>query len=288
MDPLRFAIFQFGPRLGDAPANVERIAAAGGAASADVLVTPELSLTGYDLGDRAVHLGVPVRKGEAIPGCDRLAASKAVIIAGLAELGDDDVTYNALVALKDGIVQHKHRKVYLPTYGMFDEGRFWGRGRHIEPWSYEGWRLGLLVCEDFWHPGLVYALSQRNIQILVVAAAAPGRGLRGAADSRGTGRFASSDAWTRIARATAQLYGIHVVLANRVGVEGGVTFAGGSVAVAPDGTLLAEAGNEEAELRFEVSRSDLRRARRPFVHARDDDAGLVVRALMDRPAETPA
>jgi predicted amidohydrolase len=165
---------------------------------------------------------------------------------------------------------------------MFDEGRFWGRGRHLDVWDYDGWRLGLIVCEDFWHPGLVYALAHRNIQVLVVAAAAPGRGLR--ADP-GPGRFASTDAWLGIARSTALLYGIWVVLANRVGVEGGVTFAGGSVAIAPDGTTLVQAGSDEAELRFDVSRSELRRARRSFAHARDDEASLVVRALVSPPPD---
>lgn len=284
METLHVAILQSSPRPGDIEGNVERIVSSGAARSAHVLVTPELSLTGYDLGDRAAHLAVPVQIGEPIPGCSRLGEASAAIIAGLAECGPDEVTYNAIVAVKDGRVLHRHRKIHLPTYGTFDEARFWGHGRDIGTWDCEGWRFGLIVCEDFWHPGLVYALAHRNIQVLVVCAAAPGRGLR---EDTGAGRFASVDAWAGIARSTAHLYGIWVILANRVGVEGSLTFSGGSIAIGPDGSTLAQAASDECELRFDLTRSELRRVRRHFSHARDDDAGLVARALL-RYRETPA
>src|ERR687893_824298 len=113
-----------------------------------------------------------------------------------------------------------------------DEWRYFGRGDRVEPFEVNGWRIGVLICEDFWHPALTYILAMQGIHALVVLAAAPGRGaLTGGEEGA---FFASSDAWERIARTTAQLYGIYVAVCNRVGVEGGVTFAGESLVVAPD------------------------------------------------------
>jgi predicted amidohydrolase len=91
--------------------------------------------------------------------------------------------------------------------------------------------------------------------------------------------FASSDAWERIARTAAQLYGVYVVLCNRVGVERGVTFAGESLVVAPDANVIARAGVEATRLDVVLSRADLTRARRPYAHLRDDDARIVVAEL---------
>ncbi len=199
------------------------------------------------------------------------------LVVGLAERDERSVVYNALVALVGGEVQARHRKLYLPTYGMFDEGRFWGRGSALEPWSYRAWRIGMLVCEDFWHPGLAYVLASAGIHVLLVAAAAPGRGVwQGGEDAS---RFASTVSWQRIAQATAELYGIWVALANRTGVEGGVTFAGGSLIVAPDGSVVAQAGDAETVIAAELSVDALRRARSPYSHARDDDPRLTARLL---------
>lgn len=270
---LRLAIDQFTPQLRAPGANLARIAAAAG--DADVVLTPELSLTGYDVGDAAHRLGVPLRLGEPLPhgACETSAA----LVLGLIERAPDGRPYNTAALVQDGRVRFCHRKLYLPTYGMFDEARFFARGDEIRPVDIGGWRAGILVCEDFWHPGVVYALAAAGIELLLVQAAGPGRGVweGGAHDAA----FASNAAWERIARTTAQLYGIYVALANRTGVEGAVTFAGGSLIVGPDGDVLARAGAEPARLEAELRRADLQSARRPYSHARDDDPRLVRRAL---------
>ncbi|MBR9988764.1 MAG: hypothetical protein KFH98_03355, partial [Gemmatimonadetes bacterium] len=128
-------------------------------------------------------------------------------------------------------------------------------------------------------------MARRGIDALLVQAAAPGRGAR---DDSGDGRFASADVWERIARTTAQLYGIYVALCNRSGVEGAVTFAGGSLVAGPDGSILARAGDRGEEvLSVELTRGALRAARRPYSHERDDDPGLVMRELARGLAEGP-
>lgn len=270
---LDLAVVQFAPELRAPSANLQRIAAA--APDADLVLSPELSLTGYDVGDAAHALAVPLPPGEPLPWA--LPEAHAALVVGAIEAGDRGTPYNAAVLVHAGRVAFRHRKIYLPTYGMFDEGRFFGRGRTVEPVAFAGWRIGLLVCEDFWHPGLAYVLASAGIDVLLVQAAAPGRGVWEGGDEDAT--FASTATWERIARTTAQLYGIYVALANRTGVEGGVTFAGGSLVAGPDGSVLARAGREPETLRVVLQDDALRAARQPYAHARDDDSELVRRAL---------
>ncbi len=270
---LTLAVEQFAPRLRAPADNLARIAAA--ARGADVVLTPELSLTGYDVGDAAAHLALPLEPGAPLP--LEATPTDAALVLGLIERGHGGTPYNAAALVRHGRLLFRHRKIYLPTYGMFDEARFFGRGDRIEPCDLDGWRIGLLVCEDFWHPGLVYVLAAAGIDVLLVQAAGPGRGVWDADDADPP--FASSAAWERIARTTAQLYGIYVALANRTGVEGAVTFAGGSLVAGPDGSVLAHAGAAEARLEVVLRRQDLEAARRPYAHARDDDPQLVRRAL---------
>lgn len=278
VDTLNLEIYQFAPVLGDVESNGSRIADRARATDADILLTPELALTGYDLGDDAIQLAQRITSGQALPETLPLGDARAGVILGLAERGDDGIPYNALAAVTGGVVRFHHRKVYLPTYGMFDEGRFWGRGERVEPWCFGAWTLGLLICEDLWHPALPYVLAATGVHALLVAAAAPGRGPR--PDAGGRGKFASMDAWERIARSTAQLYGIYVGLANRVGVEGGVTFAGESMVAGPDGEVLARAAaDEECSIRVQLSLEEVARARRPFTHLRDDDLRLAGQLL---------
>ncbi|MBX6362439.1 MAG: carbon-nitrogen hydrolase [Gemmatimonadetes bacterium] len=282
---MRLAVFQCAPALRDLAGNARRIATTAAEVGADLLLTPELSLSGYDLGDDAALLAAPVRPGAPATFAPGLEGAPDVIV-GVPERGDDGVVYNAAVHVRDGRVLFRHRKRYLPTYGMFDEMRYFGRGARIDAYDAgDGWRIGLLVCEDFWHPALAYLLATRRIQLLLVQAAAPGRGVWEvpAPDDL----FASMAVWERIARTTAQLYGIYVALANRVGVEGAVTFAGGSLIVGPGGEVLARAPQaEEAVLEAELSTLEVARSRRPYAHLRDEDGEWTLRELRRALEET--
>lgn len=278
-EPLELAVAQLDARPGQRAANAERVLEAVEQARSDVLLTPELALTGYDVRDAAISLAVPLALDQPLgEPYDALGRAPGTVVAGLIERGGDEVPYNSAVVLERGTLRHVHRKVYLPTYGMFDEARWFGRGQRLQPVALEhGWRAGVLICEDFWHPGLTYVLAAAGIDVLLVLAAGPGRG---AWDAGERGDFASADAWERIARTTAQLYGIYVALANRCGVEGGVTFAGGSLIVDPSGDVLDRAGTHEPQtLRAPLDPAVLARARRPAYHGRDDDPRLVVREL---------
>ena len=273
MNALRIAIDQFAPQLGDVRANLLALSKRTG--GEDLLLTPELSLTGYDVADLAPRLAQPLTPGQPLAPAD-LPALATPAIVGAIDRGPEGIVYNAALLLERGIVRYVHRKIYLPTYGMFDEGRFFGRGADLLPLVFRDWRIGVLVCEDFWHPGLLYALAAQRIDALFVLAAAPGRGVQESADDV----FASADVWERIARTTAQVYGIYVALANRTGVEGAVTFAGGSLIAAPNGDVVAKApALSDARLEAVLDAHAVHAARRPYAHIRDDDVELVRRAL---------
>lgn len=265
---LSLVLLQTAPRLGDDTANLSRISKLLAGTVADLAVTPELSLTGYDLRDAVMQHARPVFPSYDLP-CPAL-------LGGI-ESANTGIPYNVAILADESGSRVVHRKLYLPTYGMFDEGRYFGRGDTARIFEIDGWRIGVLICEDFWHPALTYLLAVQGAHVLLVMAAAPGRGcLTGGEEGA---FFASSDAWERIARTTAQLYGIYVAVCNRVGVEGGVTFAGESLIVGPDTRVIARAGVEEERLDVELSRNDLLRARRPYAHLRDDDTRMVAAEL---------
>jgi predicted amidohydrolase len=273
---MSIGVHQFAPVLRDIAGNAARISAAAESANVDLLITPELSLTGYDLRDDVHAVARPLATGTtAQRAFDAPVLGRAVLVGAVDQ--SDAVPYNAAALVQDGTLAFIQRKVYLPTYGMFDEGRYFGRGRQVAPFVLDGWRFGVLICEDFWHPMLAYLHSLQRADVLVVMAAAPGRGVWSGGEEGAF--FASSDAWERIARTYAQLYGVYVVVCNRTGVEGGVTFGGESLVVAPNATVIARAGIDEETLKVTLERSAIAAARTPYAHLRDEDALLAIQEL---------
>ena len=280
---LRLRVEQTAPVRGRPEENVRTVEARVAGADADLVVFPELTLTGYLLGRRAGDAAVaPAEEPGRLP---RLAEGGPAAVYGLVERAADHLVHNAAVVQRGADVLALHRKVYLPTYGMFDEGRLFAPGRHgvrvAEVAS--GWRVGLLVCEDLWHPALAYLLALKGADVVVCLAAAAGRDVReGAAgvDGGSPPLFASMGSWELIARTTALLHGLWVVVCNRVGAEDGVTFAGGSFVAAPDGVVAARAPQaEEAALDVALERDAVRRARHPYAHLRDEDPAVTLREL---------
>jgi len=276
-ETIRLRVEQFAPALGDVDANLARIAAAQRDAAADgvhLILTPELSLTGYDVRDR-VHALAISRSADPYPD---LAAGPDVVV-GTIERDAGFTPYNTALHLRGGRVLHRHRKIYLPTYGMFDEGRWFGRGDRARVYDAGGgWRVGLIVCEDLWHPALTYLLAADGAHVILVQSAGAGRGSWAGGETGG--RFASWPAWEHLARAAAVAYGVYVVVANRVGTEGPCVFAGGSMVVGPGGDLLAKADDlAEGRLTADLSLGAVAAARRPYSHARDDEPRLVYREL---------
>jgi predicted amidohydrolase len=254
---LRIALAQTAPKLGEVGGNLEQhleSIAAAKAQQAALVVFPELSLTGYQLKDLVPDVAL---RGDAPAFRQLVEASHGTSVGfGFVEESADHRFFNSYAFCEDGRVTHVHRKVYLPTYGLFEEGRLYAAGEHFRAFSTRLGRLGLLVCEDVWHPSSMYILSQDGAEIVVAAAASP---LRGADTS---GEPSNVDVWTTALKMYSQLFGCFVVLANRVGYEDGLGFWGGSRVVAPGGRVAFEAPLFEAGLYVcEIDRNEVRRHR---------------------------
>ena len=289
-DELLITIHQTAPLLGEVKANEEEVRnRVRESIDRDLLVFPELSLTGYHLRSGVQRMARRVSEESPI----ELPLGSPPVAVGFPERGGDELVYNTSVVVYENRILAKHRKVYLPTYGLFDESRYYAAGREAPPVTTlpTGWKVGLLICEDFWHPSLIYLLATQGAEVVLVQSAAPGRGepppetdeelIGGRGSSCGSPPlFASTANWMLLARTAALQYGLFLVLANRGGVEEGVTFAGGSTLVGPDGKILAQAPQAEpAVLELSLSREALRRARNPYAHLRDEDPDYLRRAL---------
>jgi predicted amidohydrolase len=189
---------------------------------------------------------------------------------------------NAGVLLEGGRVAFVHRKVYLPTHGMFEEARYFTPGDRFRTHRSKalGLRVGILVCRDLWHLSSGVALSYRGLDLLIGMSASPGRDLAG--DRPADGGFGSLRVLRMLNEAYARCLGVFVVHANRVGTEDGVTFAGGSEVRDPTGRVVAAAPEEgETLLTADLDSDLLRRARTALPLERDERRDLVAREVRD-------
>ncbi len=273
----RVALAQLAPRLGEVDANLELAGAwlhRAADAGAQLAVFPELALTGYLLSDLVPHVAMAATDPR-LSELSRLAPGVLVAI-GFVEEADDHRYANAVALLRDGELIGLHRKVYLPTYGLFDEGRFTRPGDRIrtveagEPFG----RIGLSVCEDFWHASLPMLQAQDGAGLLVNLAAGPARAPGSAAGLRAIA------GWHRMQDTYALLGTVGIAFCNRVGNEEGLTFWGGSRLLGPDGAVLAEGPlYEEALVVGTLETDDLRMQRYQLPLLADERLELVRREL---------
>ncbi|MGD8396495.1 MAG: nitrilase-related carbon-nitrogen hydrolase [Candidatus Eiseniibacteriota bacterium] len=274
-DRFTVALAQYRPVLGDVELNVSRataMAAEAADAGAALVVFPELALTGYSLEDLTPE--VARTADDAVFEPLRRASGRLAIAAGLVEEGPDCALYNAAAFWHHERLVAIHRKVYPPTYGLFDELRFLARGRTLAAFDTDLGRAGMLVCEDMWHPSTVYVLGQDGARLVLVLAASPTREVGGAEASR------IGSIWYDLLRALAVLHGVFVVFVNRVGFEDGVHFWGGSVIVGPDGRERGRAPLHEPGLTVVgIDMADVLRERIRSQHVWEEDVELTLRAL---------
>lgn len=286
---MKIALAQISPAFGDFERNLEKhveIAEAAAEQSSDLVIFPELSLTGYDLQSRIAELALGARS----PALKSLAeASQRIdLLCGFIELGEDFRVFNSCAYFAGGALRHVHRKVYLPTYSFFDEGRYFGLGetvRAFDLWADESrlakasglgkLRCGAIICEELWHPSVAYLLAQDGAQMLLTHSAAIDKGKR---DDKG--RAAGLQTWEVLLRAAAISSGAFLAWTNRVGEEGALKFFGSSFIADPNGRVIAQAQAYEQELKVcEVDFSEVRRARLTTPLLRDERLDLTTREL---------
>ena len=275
MRHFRLAVAQIAPTLGDLEKNFtlhEMMARQAIEQSANLLVFPELSLTGYFLKDQVPSVALRA-DSPLLQRCRELSLRVAMVL-GFVEEAPGHRFYNAAAYLEGGEIRHIHRKVYLPTYGIFDEARYLAAGDRIRAFDTALGRMAILICEDLWHPAAPAIAAWDGAEILICPSASPGRGL-GQAEP-----FQNAATWERTLRTCGDLLTSYVVYANRVGYEDGACFWGGSEVVTPGGEPLAKARYLEEDLLLaEMDPGCLRRARVANPLLRDERMELTLREL---------
>jgi predicted amidohydrolase len=269
---LRVAMAQIAPRLGDVASNLalhlEQIEAAR-RQHADLVVFPELSLTGYFVRDMVPDLAI----SPAGPEIRQLieAAGPMALVVGFIEGSPHHRFHNATLWAEGGRVIHVHRKVYLPTYGLFDEQRYFAAGDRIMAFDTARFgRVGILICEDFWHLSAAAIMQAEEIDLLICTANSPARGVDGS-------KVRIAETYEQLATAFAQMLGAVVIVVNRVGFEDGLCFWGGSMAVGPDGRMITQAAMLDPALALaELDPGELRRQRLVSPLARDERLLLTI------------
>ncbi len=281
---LRIALAQIAPRMGALAENLATHHALLGEArgqGADLVVFPELGLTGYQLQDLASEVAMRLDD----PRLAELAAATRGLsaIVSFVEESVDHRLFIAAALLEDGELTHVHRKLFLPTYGLFDERRFFAPGDVLRAVpSRLGIGIGIGVCEDFWHLPVPQILALDGAQILVNVSSSPGRDLA-ATNEVGLGTASS---WRTLMRTYAQLTTSFVVFCNRVGVDESISFWGGSEVIGPSGHALFSAPFfDEGLFTVDIATADVRRERIALPLLRDERLEWEIRELQRIVAE---
>jgi len=276
--PLRIALAQIAPELGQLESNLARhheLIEQARDRGAGLVVFPELGLTGYLLQDLAADVAMRVDD----PRLARLAGATrglSAVVSFVEESGDHRL-FIAAALIEDGRVVHVHRKLHLPTYGLFDERRFFAAGDVLRAVpSRLGAGVGLAVCEDFWHLSVPQLLALDGAQGLINVSSSPGRDLA----ARHEVGLGTATSWRTLMATYAQLTTSFVVFCNRVGVDESISFWGGSEVIAPTGEALLRAPlYDEGLFTVDVSLGDVRRERIALPLLRDERPELQLREL---------
>jgi predicted amidohydrolase len=275
---VRVALAQIAPRLGRLDENVAQVLAKAALArkrGAQLALFPELALSGYFLKDLVPEVALSARH----PALKQLAAASKGMDLAVGGVWEDarHCFSNALLLFRQGRLAAVHAKAYLPTYGMFDEARYFAPGDGPTLAGTALGTAGLLVCEDAWHAVMPLAAALGGASVLLVASSSPARGLL---KGRAPGGLAIARDWQALLSAWALSLGVSVLFCNRAGFEDGVGFWGGSMALGPDGSLLAQARFLEPDLLLaDLDARGGRRARMASPLLRDERLDMDVRLL---------
>jgi len=241
-------------------------------AGVQLLVFPELSLTGYFLKDLVSESALSI-DSRAMEELKEMSEDLDLVVGAV--LRDPDHRYfNAALYLSRGELVHIHRKVYLFTYGMSEEGRDLGAGDRFRSFPTSFGRAGILICEDIWHLSSAYILSLQGVDVIICPSASPGRGL--STDER----LGTAESYNLLCRTYAQFFTSFFLFCNRVGYEDGANFWGGSMVIGPNGDILEQADDaDEALVTATLDLGEIRRQRLATPLLRDERVELTIHEL---------
>jgi len=268
---MRVALVQMQPELGDLEGNLAsacRLITRAREGGADLVVLPELCLTGYAVGRVDDDLALPADH----PSLLALAAASgdAGVLLGFQE-DSGRSSHNSAAYYEGGLLRHVHRKLYLPTYGIFDERKHFSPGQAMRAFTTRWGRMATLICNDAWQPQLPFLAVHDGAQVLLVPTSS--------AQSLFPQHYDSESYWRDLTRFYGRMYQSYVVFVNRVGSEGDLHFWGGSHVVDPWGQVIAEAEDGETVLLAEIDLARVRRRRREVPLVREARLALLAREI---------
>jgi NAD+ synthase (glutamine-hydrolysing) len=273
---MKVALAQISPYLGNLRKNLDlhfQSIEKAKKKKADLLIFPELSLTGYTLMDMVDEVSLEPGKNPIFK--ELKAASREIsLVVGFVEEMEKGLFYNSAAFLSKGKILHIHRKVFLPTFGMFDEARFYAQGKNFHTFPTPFGKAGMMICRDFLSYGASYLLFAGGAEIIIVISAAPGRGTT-LEESYETSRM-----WEIMGETISRFSTVFLIYCNRVGFEDGKHFAGGSFIFNPAGEMIARAAYVEKDFLFyEINLDEVREIRRKWPYKRDDKPEIILEAL---------
>ena len=298
---MKVAVYQTSPVLLDLKANLEEVIDRihqGQEKGAELIVFPELALTGYFVGQRYHEVALRLDSQEIRKLASATKGTAAVV--GFIEESPSMNFYNAALVAVNGEIAFAYRKLNLPNYGVFEERKYFACGKHVPVFKLHDFYVGVFVCNDLWHPSLPYlAVCQKAEIFVTIYSSAQG--------SMGT-EFSNIETWGIINTFYSRIFGIYNICANRVGEETvqekraplgvppGQTkededsaqlcetqtyrFWGGSEIINPFGQQTTKAAlYEPDEISGEISRNLLRQKKILLPYLRNDDPYFTHREL---------
>ncbi|MCK4431896.1 MAG: nitrilase [Candidatus Aminicenantes bacterium] len=273
---MRIALAQISPYLGDVEKNFRlhlKYIEKAKKKNADLIIFPELSLTGYTLKDLVENVALNHEKDRFF-GQLKTLSKEISIVLGFVEEKERGLFYNSGAFLSRGKILHVHRKVFLPTYGMFEEGKYFGQGKNFNTFTTPYGNTGMMICYDFLHYSASYCLFAGGTEIIIVISAAPGRGI---SDKE---FYTTSHMWELMGKTISRFSSAFLVYCNRTGFEDGKSFAGGSFIYNPAGELIAKASYvDEDFLIKEINLDEIRTIRKKWPYKRDDKPEIILEVL---------
>ena len=273
---MKIALAQISPKLGDIDGNFrihDEYIQKAKKKNVDLLIFPELSLTGYTLKDMTEELALDPRTDPLFKKLKDLSRGISVVV-GFVEEKEKGQILNSAAFFSDGAISHIHRKIYLPTYGMFEELKFFDEGKNFLTFPTPFGKAGMLICYDFLHISSSYLLFVGGSELIIAISAAPGRGF---SDDEG---YASSRMWELMGEAVSRFFQSFVIYCNRVGFEDGKSFAGGSFIYNPGGQLIAKSPYMDEDFLVEnLDLEEISKFRKDRPYRRDEKPEVTLEAF---------
>lgn len=273
---MKIAVAQINSILGDVEKNIAHHIKFCDEAiknNCDLILFPELSLTGYSLKDINFEVAINPYKSKKFDVLKK-KSKEISIICGFVEEDENYGVYNSSAFISEGKITFTHKKIYPPTYGIFEEYRYFSKGKECKAFDSKFGRIGILICEDLWHISLPYMLAMDGAKVIFGIAASP---TRLAADTKEFNNYVIN---SEQHKAFARLLSVYIVFCNRVGFEDGVNFWGGSEIIDPFGNVIATGKLFEEDLIIaELNLEEEKRARHLARHFIDENIDLTISNL---------